>query len=252
MYNLVDLTDKRIVVVGASRGIGRGTAVLLSKLGAKLILLARGEAELKKTFTMLEGEGHCLYTADVAELSTVEDHVKEIIADNGCVDGLVYCAGVTENRPLQQFKPDIVQRVMDINFCGFIEIVRCFSKKKRFNPGMRIVVISSTAAYIGTKAMTIYAASKAGINGAVRCLAKELSEKEICINAVIPAFIRTEMFAEAINDVGEARMLSNLSRQYLGLGEVEDVASAIAFLLSPAARFITGICMPVDGGCLSN
>lgn len=252
MYNLVEFRNKTVVIVGASRGIGRGTALLLSKLGARLILIARSEAGLKETMSMLEGAGHGFYTLDVGDTDSIEECAKRIVQNEGLIDGLVYCAGVAEYRPIRQFKPDVVRRVMDINFCGFVEAVRSFSKKKRFNPGMRIVVVSSSAAFIGNKAMTIYAASKAGLNGAVRCLAKELAEREICVNAVAPSFIRTEMYDDTEKNVGADKMKAKLTRQYLGLGEVEDVASAIAFLLSGAARFITGVCLPVDGGATSN
>lgn len=252
MHNLVDLSNKRILITGASQGIGQGTAILLSRLGAKLVLIARNELKLQETINMLEGNGHTFYSLDIEKLEGIDTCVKHIVADNGPLDGMVYCAGVGGGRPLQLFKPEIVQKMLNLNLCGFIEFVRCITKKKCFNPGMRIVGISSIAAFQGDKTHTIYSASKAGMDGAVRCMAKELAEKNICINTVAPAFVKTAMFNNFIANNGEDAVKKILDRQYLGLAEVEDIANAIAFLISPAARFITGICMPVDGGATSN
>ncbi len=255
MFNLVDLTGKKIVVTGASQGIGRDTAIMLSKLGAQLALVARGEEKLKETLSLLEGEGHKYYILDISELSSIEGCVKDIVKDFGPLDGLVYAAGINLDRPLQLFKPDVVSNVLDVNLGGFIEIIRCMTKKKNFNTGMRIVGVSSTSAMKGTKAHVAYSASKAGMDGAVRCLARELADKNICVNTVAPGMIRTAMYEKYLEGNGGVDGVSNkglLNRQYLGIGETSDVASAIAFLISPASRFITGICLPVDGGLTSN
>ena len=133
MFNLVDLTGKKIVLTGASQGIGRDTAIMLSKLGAKMILIARNEAKLQETLSMLEGEGHQYYLLDINELGNIEACIKNIVNDVGPVDGLVYAAGINNDRPLQLFKPDVVSNVLNVNLGGFIEIIRCLTKKKNFN-----------------------------------------------------------------------------------------------------------------------
>lgn len=254
MYSLIDLTGKTILVIGASQGIGQQTAITLSEVGARCVLLARNEDKLKGTLEKMDGEGHGVKALDVTKLDSIEPCVKEIVAEYGLIDGLVYTAGVTNDRPLNLLTPDVVDATMKTNLEGFLEAVRCVCKRKRYNPGMRIVGIASTAALAGTKAHTGYSASKAGMNGAMRCLARELAEKDICINTVAPAMIRTAMYEKWYQDNGEDSLpVQGLRiRQYLGVGEAVDIANAIAFLMSPAASFITGICLPIDGGSTTN
>ena len=252
MKNLIDFTDKKIVIVGASSGIGRQTAVTLSELGAKLVLIARRADKLSETVGLLEGEGHAYYAADCSDPDATEDVFKRIRDDFGAVDGLVYCAGVNQTLPLTLLKPEKLKAVFDVNFFGFIETVRQATKRGRYNAGMRIVAVSSNAAIRGDKAHTAYSASKAAMNAAVRCLAKELADKEIYINAVSPAVTDTEIYRQyASGDIGGGEK-ALLERQYLGLIEPEDVADTIAYLLSPAARMLTGLTLPVDGGLSTN
>ena len=255
MFNLVDLTGKNVVVVGASQGIGRDTAIMLSKLGAKVIAIARSEVKLKETISMLEGSSHRYYCLDVNDLESIEECAKLIVDENGAVDGMVYSAGITNDRPLNLFKPEVVDQVLKVNLGGFIEFTRCLTKRKRFNSGMRIVGISSTAGLRGSKAHLAYSASKAGMNGAMRCMAIELAEKGIGVNTVAPGMIATSMYEkylEGNGGVDGAANLGLLARQYMGIGKTDDVAAAIAFLLSPVSRFITGVCLPIDGGLVSN
>ena len=250
MYSLIDLTGKTVLVVGASQGIGQQTAITLSEVGARCILLARNEEKLIKTLSKLDGDGHAYKVLDVSDLESIDICIKEIISEFGPVDGLVYAAGITNDRPLNLLTPDIVDETLKTNLEGFLEVVRCICKKKRYNAGMHIVGIASTAALVGTKAHTGYSASKAGMNGAVRCLARELAPKNICINTVAPAMINTAMFEKWYQDNGENSLAVEMwkEKQYLGVGESYDIACAIAFLLSSAASFITGICLTIDGG----
>ena len=250
MNNLIDLTGKRILVIGASSGIGKQTALTLSTVGAKLTLVARNEEKLVEAIQALEGEGHDYFVADVSEVGSIEMLIKQIIAKEGPLDGLVYSAGVGTALPLMQSKPEKVQSAFDVNFFGFFEVIRQVSRKGRFNPGMRIVGVSSCASLRGDKSKAIYSSSKAAMDSAVRCMAKELAEKGICINTVAPSMTATELYNRYIEKYGEDSATNNelLSRQYLGVAQPQDIANAIVFLISPAARFITGITMPVDGG----
>lgn len=250
MKNLIDLTGKNILVIGASSGIGRQTSITLSQAGAKLVLVARNEERLRSTLEELDGEGHSWYSADIGIVSEIEGLIRRIVDETGPLDGMVYAAGIGAPIPLMQAKPEKVQSVFNVNFFGFFEAVRQVSRKGRYNPGMRIVGISSCTSLCANKTRSIYSASKSAMDSAVRCFAAELAPKDICINTVAPGMTATEMFNNYLekHDEESDSYKRLLTRQYLGIGRPDDIANAIAFLVSPAARFITGITLPVDGG----
>ena len=250
MTNLIDLTGRKILVIGASSGIGKQTAITLSKVGASVILSARREDKLRETLSLLEGEGHGIHCFDTQKLDEIEVHIKQIVAEFGSLDGMVYSAGLGTAIPLLQTKPEKLQNVFEVNLFGFIESVRQLCKKGRFNPGMRIVGISSCASLRGDKSKTAYSASKAAMDSAIRCIAKEMADRGICINSVAPSMTATELYDHYLEKYGDDSETNQelLKRQYLGIAETSDIASAVAFLISPAAKFITGITLPVDGG----
>lgn len=246
----MEFRGKKIIVAGASSGIGQKTAIRLSELGAKTILIARREELLAETMEMLSGEEHTYYSADLSVTGDIEELVKLIVSEQGKIDGLVYCAGISKGRPLMQCRPETVGEVFNTNFFGFLETVRQVCRKGRFNEGMRIVGISSIASMRGSKSQTMYSASKAAMDGAVRCIAKEVADKGICINTVAPGMTRTKMWDSFLERYGEESnsVRDMMHDQYLGLIETDDVADAIVFLLSQRARMITGTTLPLGGG----
>lgn len=250
MQPFITFEDKVILVTGASIGIGQQTAILLSQLGAKIILLATNEDKLVNTLSLLEGNGHNYFCYNLADIDNIEKKVKEIINQCGKIDGFVNCVGIRSRRPISLLSPKEIKNVMDVNFGSFIELIRCITKKGHFNDGLSIVGVSSIASHVGGVSVTAYAASKAAVEAAVRCLSKELAPKNIRLNTVVPAQINTPEYANLLLMHGGVDTI--LNRQYLGLGEATDVANAIAFLLSPAAKFITGISLPIDGGYLTS
>lgn len=248
--DLINLSGKKIVIAGASSGIGRRTAIALSREGAKVVLLARREEKLQEVLGELDGSGHSYYATDLSELDAIADLFRQIYDQHGKMDGMVYAAGIGNNIPLMQIKSDMLKRMFDINFFGFVECVRQICRRGRFNDGMRIVGISSIASFIGEKSHIAYASSKGAMNTAIKGMAHELAGKGICINAVAPGWVDTEMYREA--EGAAIDLDSSWDRQYMGLIKEEDVASAICFLLSPAAHYITGVILPVDGGYTSS
>lgn len=255
MEDFVKMDGKHILITGGASGIGRQTAVTLSELGARVSIIDLQEEGLKETLAMLKGEGHSIHVADLSKIEELEELVVGIVKETGPFDGYVQCAGIVKNLPVINYKFERLHRIMLVNFYSYFEIVRVLSKKGRFNEGMSIVGISSIAATHGAAAQAAYGASKAAMDGAMRCLAKELGEKGIRLNTVQPAATETAMYAEymelksTMKDT-EMKMQAN-PRQYLGMNAPLDVANAIIFLLSPASRKITGVMLPVDGGFAS-
>ena len=253
MKNIVDLTDRTILVAGASSGMGAETAVLCSELGAKLVLIARREDKLREVMQKLQGEGHSYYSFDLNELDNIEVFVKSVVKETGALDGMVYSAGIPGTRPLKMLKPAALSEVMNINFSAFVELIRCVTKKNMFNSGMSIVGISSISSTMGSLGKTAYCSSKAAMDSATRCMAKELAPNGIRVNTVCPGIIETALFQTFQDNAGDSHdAQAKIERQYLGLGKPIDVANTIAFLLSDASRLITGANVGVDGGMLSS
>lgn len=251
--NGIDFTGKRIIVSGAG-GIGAATAKLLSSYGATIFLLDISEENLQNTLLELGTGKHKSYQCDFSDIEGLEAQMKQIIDENGPVDGFVHCVGIGAVRPLKMTKYDFMLKVMNINFFSFVEIVRCLSAKGRYNPeGFNVVGISALGAFLGNATKTAYCASKGAMNAAVRCMAKELAPKNIRINTVAPGVTDTPM-ARAAEDYGadseEHRMI--LARQYMGVCQPKDIANTVAFLMSDMSRMITGSCIAVDGGKLTS
>ena len=250
--DLVDLSGKKIVITGASSGVGRAVAILVSQLGGHGVLIARRGDELQKTADMMKGHS-ALYVSDLEDIDRIGDLVRRLVDEQGPVDGFVHCAGVLTTVGLRGITTPVVEKTMKINFYSFLELAKNLTASGAYRPGMSMVGISSAAASQGHLGKTLYSASKAALESAIRCLARELAPKNIRANCVAPAIIRTPLLdlylkqAGASNNVREA-----LARQYLGIGEPEDVAAMVAFLLSSASRLITGATLPVDGGKLSS
>lgn len=252
MVDYIRMEGKHVLVTGGAQGIGRQTAITLSELGARVSIMDLQEEGLKETLSMLKGEGHSIHVADLSQIEELEPLVVGIVKDTGAFDGYVQCAGIVKSLPLINYKFDRLNKIMLVNFYSFFEIVRILSKKGRYNPGFSIVGISSIHATHGATAQAAYGASKAAMDGAMRCLAKELGEKGIRVNTVQPAAVATPMYKEfmelkATANETEVKIKEN-PRQFLGMNEPSDVANAIIFLLSPASRTITGVHLPVDGG----
>lgn len=246
-----DFSEKVILVTGASSGIGASISELLNASGAKTILVARDIEKLKKQSNKLNGSP--FYSIDLSDVNNISKEIERIIKENGPLDGFVHSAGSGVVRPLKMCTYDYIKQMMDINFFSFVEIVRTVTKKKNFNSGLSIVGISSVAAEEGNQSKTAYCASKAAMNGAIRCMAKELSSKNIRVNSIMPGITRTQIFDQMMDNGSESDDLKTImQRQYLGICEPKNVAFLTTYLLSEESNYITGAALPIDSGRLSS
>lgn len=252
MDNFFSLKGKKIIVTGASSGIGREISIYLSKLGANLIITSRRLDVLEDTYSQLEGNGHILLNYDLEKVDSIEKWIKTNEDKFGKMDGLVHSAGIANTKPMNMTYPAYLEKVMKINFYSFVEIVRVLNSLELLQRHASIIAISSTASRAGNKGKVAYSASKSALVGAAKCMALELSKKKIRINLISPSFIRTKLFERYLEnhrDSLDSRQI--LSRQYLGIGEANDVAKACAFLISKKSKFVTGSDFIIDGGYLS-
>lgn len=246
-----DFSGKKILVTGASSGIGASICKLLANAGAEVIMVANNAEKLENAAAEIGINKY--YPINLADVPSIAAGIESIIKECGPLDGFVHSAGIGTVRPIKMCTYDFMKSMMDVNFFSFVEIVRMITKKKNFNEGMSIVGISSVASLEGNQSKTSYCASKAAMDGAIRCLAKELASKKIRVNSVMPGITKTAIFDQIMdNGAGSEDLKGILQRQYLGVCEPENVAIAVAFLLSEEAAFITGSSIAVDSGRLSS
>jgi 3-oxoacyl-[acyl-carrier protein] reductase len=241
----VELSGQVALVTGGSRGIGLAIARELADAGAKVAVVARDEARAQQAADSLPGEGHRGYSADVADAAQVAELVKRVEAEMGSLDVLVNNAGVTRDNVLMRLKDEDWSDVLDTNLKGAFNTIRAASRGMMKRRAGRIINISSVVGLMGNKGQANYAASKAGLIGLTKSVAKELASRGILVNAVAPGYIETDMTAELPEAAREALM----AQIALGrLGTPEDIAPVVRFLAGPGAAYMTGQVLVVDGG----
>lgn len=240
---------KRFLITGASKGIGFALARELDKEGAFLILHASSEKGYNRLIQSFDREKHLLWKADFHYPEQLEFGLIKLLDQFGSLDGFINCVGVRSRRPLRMLSISNIQEVITANFTSYLEIVRIISQKKRYNPGLSILSISSISAHVGSSGVCVYSASKAAVESATRSLAKELFKKGIRINTIVCGQVNTESYQELL-DGKDDKKDPILERQYLGLLQVNDVVNACTFLLNPSSKLISGASFPLDGGYL--
>lgn len=244
-YNPFSLEGKRILVTGASSGIGRATAIECSRLGAKVIITGRNAERLKDTYEQLEGEGHQQIIADLTSQVDIDNLVGSI--DN--IDGLVNNAGLGRNKPVHFIKMEDLQYVYQTNVFACILLTKVLLKKKKINKGGSLVFTSSISSQLSTPGIAMYASSKAAIASYMRSCAVELGDKQIRSNAVHPGMVETKLISGGTytdDDMNRDKELYALKRY----GKPEEIAYAIVYLLSDASAWVTGSSLVIDGGRL--
>ena len=242
-----NLTDKVAIVTGASRGIGEAIAKQLSSCGAKIILIARNSDQLvavKETIISNGGIAESM-AGDVSNLNSISEIVTNTIDKWGRIDILVNNAGIARDNIIMRMKENDWDSVININLKGCFNGIKSVARPMIKNKAGRIINITSVIGQIGNAGQSNYAASKAGIMGLTKSMAKELGSRNITVNAVAPGYITTDMTNE-LNDEVKEQLKSSIP---LGrLGTPDDVANLVCFLASDEAGYITGQTFNVDGG----
>lgn len=236
------LKDKRILVTGASSGIGKVIAQQLSYQGSILVITGRNQTRLKETFDSLHGDNHKMISADV----TITEDLDKLVTINEILDGVVFCAGIIDYMPVKHINIDSLNKILDVNFKSQILLYQQLHINKKINKGASLVFISSVSSLSGVAGTLAYSASKAAISSSVRVLASELAKLRIRVNSISPGLVETPLLETTNLDQNPLDL--DKMKYPLGTGEAIDIANASIFLLSDASRWITGIDLVVDGG----
>ena len=241
------LIDKVAVVTGASRGIGRCTALALAAQGADLVVAARSLQPLQELVAEIEAMGRkaLAVTGDAAVTEDADKLIAAAVAKFGKVDILVNNAGITRDGLLLRMKDEDWDAVLDTNLKGAFVLSRAAAKLMSKQRSGRIINISSVVGEMGNPGQANYCASKAGLIGLTKSVARELARRGVTVNAITPGFIETDM----TNDLSEKARQDLTAQIPLGrLGQAEDIAQAVVYLASAQAGYITGQVLGVNGG----
>lgn len=237
------LAGKNILITGASSGIGRAAAVACSLMGAKIIATARDSGRLKDTLSLLSGEGHAVYSADLRNLVDIKN-LTEILPK---LDGIVHCAGTTDTLTCRHIEYERLLFLFETNFFGSVNLMTALMQRKKISKGASIVFLSSLlAAHVVETGSALYASTKAAILAYARNLAKEVAPRKVRVNTLMPGMVKTDLMKKMTYT--EEQFNNEEKRYPLGYGTPEDIADFIVFLLSPASKWMTGQKIVIDGG----
>jgi NAD(P)-dependent dehydrogenase (short-subunit alcohol dehydrogenase family) len=243
MYNPFSLNGKKILVTGASSGIGRATAVECALLGATVVVTGRDAGRLSETLNMMAGEGHLAVVADL----TQSDDVVRLVQVAGTLDGLVHSAGCNRRMLCQYIKETEMSTVINTNLVGPMLLTKSLLRHKSLANGSSVVFVSSIAVHHSSIGDSVYSATKGGISSFARVLALELAPKSIRVNCIEPGMIRTNLIEHG--PLSEDDYAADTKRYPLGrYGLPSEVAQTAVYLLSAATEWMTGSSIVIDGG----
>ncbi|MCU0788053.1 MAG: 3-oxoacyl-[acyl-carrier-protein] reductase [Verrucomicrobia bacterium] len=241
------LENQVAVVTGAGRGIGRAIALQFAGAGANVVCVSRTEANSAKVAGEIRALGRTAwaYALDVADAGAVNETAEKILAETGRVDILVNNAGVTRDTLLMRMSDEDWDTVLNTNLRGAFLVTKAFFRTFAKQRSGRIINIASVIGLMGNAGQANYAASKAGLIGFTKSVARELAARGVTANAIAPGFIETDMTA-VLNEDLKKELLKRIPAG--SFGQAEDIAHAALFLAGPGARYVTGQVLTVDGG----
>lgn len=248
MINPLDLAGRRILITGASSGIGRETAVLFSELNARLVIAGRDPSRLEATLACLRGVGHSAEVFDLAALDDIPRRIKGIVAAGGPLYGMVHSAGLHAVVPIQALSPRRLEELMRVNVSAALLLAKAFRQQVPAAGGGSIVLLSSVTGLVGEPGISAYAATKAALIGATRSLALEFARERVRVNAIAPGVVNTEMTQRFWGELSQEQCAGIEAQHPLGVGTARDVAYGAAYLMADTGRWITGTTLVVDGG----
>ncbi len=241
IYASDNLQGNTYLVTGASSGIGRATAKLISNCGGTVVINGRNQERLERTLGELSGAGHLAIHSDLLD----PDSIAKLTDTCPELSGIAHCAGVSRVAPIRYTTDKLMREMTAINVEAPISLSRELIKGKKLLPGCSIIFLSSLSAMHGWTGYVAYSASKAALIGATRALASELSNQDIRCNCLAPGMIKTPMLKGGFSD---AQLKEEENKYPFGFGKPVDAANAIVFFLSDASRWITGQTLVLDGG----
>jgi NAD(P)-dependent dehydrogenase (short-subunit alcohol dehydrogenase family) len=243
MNNPFSIASKRILITGASSGIGRSMAIACSEMGAEVYFTGRNAAALNQTLEMMTGEGHKMLVSDITSLQDVEKLVSEL----PILDGIVSNAGINRRMITQYIKEMDMDMILNTNLKAPIMLAKALLKAKKINLGASIVFVSSIAAFHSSIGDGVYSASKGGLSSFSKVLALELASKKIRVNTIQPGMVHTGLTEKG--PLSDEDYKKDEQRYPLGrYGKPEEVAYSAIYLLSDASAWITGTDLVIDGG----
>ena len=242
------LKNKIALITGAGRGIGRAIAIALAKEGAEVVINYNGSEERAKEVkqTIEENGGKAsIYKCNVSDFTACEAMIKDIVKEYGHLDILVNNAGITKDGLIMKMKEEDFDSVLNVNLKGTFNTIRHSARQMLKQRSGKIINISSVSGILGNVGQANYAASKAGVIGLTKTMARELGRRGITVNAIAPGFVDTEMTEVLSEEIRE-----NACKQIIlgRFGKPEDIANTAVFLASDKADYITGQVISVDGG----
>lgn len=249
MFNPFSLDGKTILVTGASSGIGRQCAIDCSKMGAKVVLVARNEERLAETLSQMEGEGHLCVAYNLTDFDGMATMVKDVVAHVGPIDGVLHCAGISTTEPLKLTSPERLDEFFKANVYSAILLSKEICKLRNYNKeGATIVFFSSVMGVVGESLKSSYSLTKGALISGMRSLACEYAKKNIRLNCVSPGVIETPINADQPYMKDPELRAQFEAKHLLGIGKTTDISNACIYLLSDASRWVTGQNLVVDGG----